>query len=185
MQNKIEDLLAADEKMIFNAKPNTFKYVIDNTWLVMIALFFTIACTVATQVIGNNRQLLLQIDVNLIKLIFLILGLVVIAGLACVLAWTIYTSISNAKKYQFVLTDKRIIVSTNNKQQQLESHYFSDTTMFNVETRPANQSEKISTYSLKICYQNNDGLTINITTLPLKDAINIAQAILQQTKKNA
>lgn len=184
VNNKIDFFIKKDEKIICKAKTDVFYYAIKKCLFPLHFFMIAIALTIITQLTQINSQLLVNVDLYLVKKIELIIGITV-CGL--LFLWTfliLFFTIKNAKKYNFVLTDKRIIIITNNKKNQFVSHYFSETNQLVVSKSPAFKTTKNSTFELNISYKNKYNMTTNIHTFPIKNAEQIASQILEQSKKD-
>ena len=145
----------------------------------------TIALTIITQLQQINSQLLINIDWHLVKKIELIIGITICVILFLWGLLTLIFAIINAKKYGFVLTDKRIIVITDNKKNKFVSHYFSELNQLVATKSPLFKTTKNSTYELNISYTNKYNRATNIYTFPIKNAEQIAKQIQEQSKKDA
>ena len=126
VNNKIDFFIKKDEKIICKAKTDVFYYAIKKCLFPLHFFMIAIALTIITQLQQINSQLLINIDWHLVKKIELIIGITICVILFLWGLLTLILAIINAKKYGFVLTDKRIIVITDNKKNKFVSHYFSE-----------------------------------------------------------
>ena len=185
MNNKIVFFIKKDEKIICKAKIDVLYYAIKKCTWIFSFLIMTIALTIITQLQQINSQLLINIDWHLVKKIELIIGITICVILFLWGLLTLIFAIINAKKYGFVLTDKRIIVITDNKKNKFVSHYFSELNQLVAIKSPLFKTTKNSTYELNISYTNKYNRETNIYTFPIKNAEQIAKQIQEQSKKDA
>ena len=183
MKNSADFLKEQDEQIISKEKASVFNYAFHNCTMLINFIILAIALTTIAQFAPINSQIIVNINWQLVKTIELIVGLIIIFLLVVALVIVVSFSIKNAKNYYVILTNKRLVIQSNKKQNQFEFYCLSD--IIKIYINKITISNKIKkVYVLNITYQNQKQERILTQTLPIKNAENFLGLVMQQKEKN-
>jgi len=167
-----------NDELVIQGNINKNYYCFNNCKIVLCFFVMFVFFAILTPLSFKNTEWALMFDINNLKKIVIIIELIICLLLFLIMVIVAIKSFIVAKQYSLIITNKRIIVSYDNKKTEniYNFHEYKD---IDIEKNPHFRRGKSKTYELTITLLNENKLKINIYTLPLKNAELIANKLLE------